>query len=222
MNFLPETHFLAKTLVNKIHDTNTTGSLANGIDCASFLRNMKEYAGVDERGELIQKICERIEEKLGINCYFVGTTNAQDRVAYNGGTIMGHVIQCNCTILDSNPITATDRIFLRVGKQGYSHKICAPLIETTAGQWNIKTRRAAIKKCLWAFFRNERCHYCDTICDGVSRCQECTTTHNFEECSLCHSRFGQLTHGKLQKTKKNQTKRKKVFFHEGCKKRRTE
>ena len=218
MNFLPETHFLAKTLVNEIHDTNTTGSLANGIDVASFLRNMKEYAGADERGELINKICERIEGKLGTNCYEIGTTNAPDRMAYNAGTIMGHTIQCGCAILESNPIAATDRIFLRLGKQGIYYKICAPLIETTVGQWNIKTRRAAINKCLWAYFRNERCHYCDTIVDGGSRCQECTRTHNFEECCLCHSQFGQLTHGKLQKT----NKRKKVFFHEGCKKRRTE
>ena len=175
---------------------------------------IREFAGCDEDGEVLNKIVLKIEGHYGEDHFENGYTAK----TFPGhlGTICGDSVHLwfyahkdfhRQHYANGDPVFC--RIATAVGKNE-SVESSAIIFETIVADWNPKTRRRAIVKGIRILYKNRRCKCCDCLVVKGDKCEKCSLTINTHQCCFCKSRVGNMTHKPLKRGGPY------THYHAGC------
>jgi hypothetical protein len=180
----------------------------------TFLRLIKEYAGNDKVGEVLNNILLKCEELLGMDSFADGFADGHRSYgSAERGTIRGRPF--HCWFYNNYETIATGTILCRLATAHGAHggvENSITVATVTLDQWSFETRRGCIIKALLLCYKNNLCRYCDELM--VETCERCSLVIAAQPCELCNEDVGRMVHVKLTRGQP------KVWCHQGCKRRR--
>jgi hypothetical protein len=187
----------------------------------TFLRLIKEYAGNDRVGVVLNNILLKCEEQLGMHSFADGNALAflDGRNRAQAGTIRGRSFRVWFHRVDPetwNNVTTAAIVFLLAATHPENGNRTITIAKLAPDQWSFETRRSCFIKALLICYQNNLCRSCDMLMVEPGTCAGCSLVVAAQPCGICDEEVGRMVKFKLVRGQP------KVWCHQACIRRRAD